>query len=274
MEVRLIGTRYATGIIMVYLLISLIFLILFTQLILHPLFLAFFIGCILFCFYRGVKDLKYYYLITGIPTSKVRSLAIGLSEVKGIIHPFTQKLISPFSKQECVLYKYIVEEYRRSHRSSYWVPVKVELKSVPFYLVDDTGRVLVDPRGAELDLDPSYRATSPFTYEIEDFLRSIGVSTTFLFFPKKLRVTEYCIPINSELYVLGYVGDNPYIEEATTVLGHEDLMVQKMEKEPFYLSTKSEKDLVKKLKRRAILTLSMGTAALSGLLYAVLIFFI
>lgn len=240
-----------------------------------PFYLISFLAFNFLCFYLGFRAFKYYHLIIGIPTSKVRSLAIGLSEVKGIVHPFTDKLVAPFSRKECVLYKYMVEEYREGGRSSHWATVKEELKSIPFYLADETGKVLVDPRGAVLDVDPSYRATSPFPYDVENYLRSVGVSTTTLFlFPKKLRITEYCIPLNSELYVLGYVGDNPYKEEASAVFGHEDLMIQKHESEPFYLSTKSEKELVKKMRNEAIICLSAGVLGLSVLLYDVLILFL
>src|SRR3989442_7552860 len=57
--------------------------------------------------------------------------------------------------------------------SSEWVKVADESLHVPFYLDDNTGRVLVDPRGAEMDIvhgrcyRPDRRRSEEHTSELQ-----------------------------------------------------------------------------------------------------------
>ncbi|MFH1770987.1 MAG: hypothetical protein ABH828_05545 [archaeon] len=90
-------------------------------------------------------------MIENIPTSKIRSIAMGLVEIKGIAEPFRKKLLkSPFSEKDCVYYRYTVEEYRSSGKNSRWVTIASGQSNDFFNLTDDTGTVLVDPKGAEV----------------------------------------------------------------------------------------------------------------------------
>ncbi len=64
--------------------------------------------------------------LANLPTSKARSAAVGLSEFRGVARPCEDDPDDP------------ILQFRSS-----------KLRSVPFYLKDGTGRILVDPRGAE-----------------------------------------------------------------------------------------------------------------------------
>ena len=98
-------------------------------------------------------------LVQDVPTAKIRSLALGLAEIKGEIAA-RQTVRAPFSGAECVYYHYTI--YRRVTRQG---RPGQELrsagsgqKSVPFEVRDETGGVLVDPRGAEIERPAARRA--------------------------------------------------------------------------------------------------------------------
>ncbi|MDD5086676.1 MAG: hypothetical protein PHV16_02895, partial [Candidatus Nanoarchaeia archaeon] len=56
-----------------------------------------------FLFWEGIKTLKHKRLIENIPTSKIRSLAMGLVEIYGEVVPaYKEVLKSPFSNKDCV----------------------------------------------------------------------------------------------------------------------------------------------------------------------------
>ncbi|NIA04031.1 MAG: hypothetical protein GWP09_01645, partial [Nitrospiraceae bacterium] len=105
-------------------------------------------------FILGFKKMHRYQLVADTPTSKVRSIAMGLVEVKGEAEA-KQYLKSPFSKDSCIYYKYKIYEYSEhlSHddngKTYSWDPVGSGEKRVPFFLKDATGSVLIDPTKAE-----------------------------------------------------------------------------------------------------------------------------
>nr|MBN2277559.1 hypothetical protein [candidate division Zixibacteria bacterium] len=106
----------------------------------------------------GFFKLKTYLIIKDTPRSKIRSMAMGIVEIHGTIACFENNLIkTPFSKTDCVYYKYEIEEYRqhtsgsgKNRRTEHrWDTVAWGDKGIPFMAKDDTGEVYVDPHGAE-----------------------------------------------------------------------------------------------------------------------------
>jgi hypothetical protein len=88
----------------------------------------------------------------------------------------------------------------------------------PFFLDDNTGKVMVDPRGADLDLHRDFQqefCDSFFTTkeEVPPNVRMIlsrhGISTT-----NRIKVEEFCIKPKNALFVLGTLGENPGLELA------------------------------------------------------------
>jgi hypothetical protein len=87
---------------------------------------------------------------------------------------------------------------------------------LPFFLDDHTGRVLVDPRGADLDIhcdfreefsDALFTTKDPPPGNVRAFLARHGVDTE-----NKIKVEEYCIKPKNSLFILGSLADNPGIE--------------------------------------------------------------
>lgn len=152
----------------------------------------------------GLDCLRQKRLIEDTPTSKVRSAAMGLVELSGQAVPRTM-LKAPCTGRECCWWYCRVQEYKRSGKNSRWVTVKELGSPELFYLRDSTGRVLVDPQGAELivpetviPLDSGTRA------QLEPAFAAWGLSSSSWFgFDKKMRVQEQAIIPAAELYVLG-----------------------------------------------------------------------
>ena len=228
--------------------------------------IGFFVG--VYFFFKGFKWLKQKKIIENIPTSKIRSIAMGLVEIFGEIIPTKkQTILSPFSNKKCVYYKYTIEEYRRTGKHSHWVTVKKEEQSVPFYIKDETGKVLIDPNGAKVDIPKDFEYNShlmkspPMT--VKNFLSQNNFSHSFLGFNKTMRYREYFIGPGEKLYVMGTAGDNPYVKDATGSKNEEDIMIQKgNNKQFYYISDKSEHEVLKNFKWKVFGGL-IGGAALS-----------
>lgn len=121
-------------------------------------------------------------VIEDTPTSKVRSVAMGFAELKGVAQP-SILLTSPYSNFPCLFYRYKVEVEVNTGRSRTRKIVKEGQSGTPFYLDDGTGKILVSPRRAEFRLTNSNQAVDGD--EI---------------------ITEWCIMAGAQLYVAGTVG--------------------------------------------------------------------
>jgi len=105
-------------------------------------------GVALLLFWYGFYFLRLRRQIEDTPTSKVRSIAMGMVEVKGAaIRSYA--LISPISSTPCVFYR--LTRYRRDNRNKQWRVSSVSSSdNVPFLLQDETGRVEIDPTGCHV----------------------------------------------------------------------------------------------------------------------------
>jgi hypothetical protein len=115
----------------------------------HLGFLAFRYGLLpalfaLVCFIGAFQVLRWKRRIENTPTSRVRSMAMGVVEVHGRARR-KYALVSPMTQMACVWYRLF--RYRRGNKG--WQLTSVTSSgSVPFWLDDGTGRVLIEPRGA------------------------------------------------------------------------------------------------------------------------------
>jgi hypothetical protein len=130
-------------------------------------------------FIKGFKMLWAGRVVQNTPTSKIRSLAVGLVEISGTALQ-QYKLLAPFSKVRCVYYHSILQQWRRSHNSGKWVTIGEYVSNFPFFVQDDTAAVLVDPQGAQTEL--------PLIMDQRD---------------GDLRYREYVIPQRAKVYILG-----------------------------------------------------------------------
>jgi hypothetical protein len=186
----------------------------------------------IYLFVRGFRLLQRRHLILNTPVSKIRSASMGMVELSGLaVGPYT--MVAPITGRACYFHRTMVWEWKREGRSSKWVKVAAECKHVPFFLDDNTGKIMIDPRGADLDLHRDFQeqfCDSFFTTKeeapsnVRDFLLRHGVSTT-----NKIKVEECCIKPKNALFLLGTLDDNPgleltpepiYDDEFTTLSGN------------------------------------------------------
>lgn len=64
-----------------------------------------------------------------------------------------ESLQAPLTGRRCVYYVALVEERRQSGKSHHWVVRIRETRGVPFVIDDGTGRALVDPTQAQIDVE-------------------------------------------------------------------------------------------------------------------------
>lgn len=108
-------------------------------------------GCGLYWFLDGFRVYRKYQVLANTPESRIRSLAMGLVEIRGRTSG-DETLISPLSHAPCFLYKVEIERWETYRGRGRWSPYWTDTRAVKFYIADATGKVLVDPRAAEYDL--------------------------------------------------------------------------------------------------------------------------
>jgi hypothetical protein len=170
-------------------------------------------------FIYGFRLLLRRRLILDTPFSKIRSASMGMVELSGLaVGPYT--MVAPITTRPCYYYRTYVWEWKQSGKNKEWVKVAAECMHVPFFLDDNTGRVLIDPRGADLDLHRDFQQefNSSFFSSRDDapanvcsFLARHGIATS-----NKIKVEEYCIKPKNALFVLGTLAENPGLEVAPT----------------------------------------------------------
>ena len=236
------------------------------------------LGFGIYLFYNGFRWFWEKRLIENTPTSKIRSMAMGLAEVYGEVFPAEKQILkSPLADKDCVYYRFKIEEYRQSKDSSYWATIKKGEQRVKFYLKDSTGSVLVDPEKAKIEIPADYTAESgvgkPPAKIVQSFLSTQKISYKgILGFNRRLRYTEYYIAPKDKLYIMGTAGDNPYVEEATAQKSEEDMMIQKG-KSFYYISDKPEKDVLKSYKWKVIAGLWGGSGLILFCLFIIFWYF-
>jgi hypothetical protein len=169
----------------------------------------------LYLFYRGFRLLQRTRLILNTPQSKIRSASMGLVEINGLATgPYS--INSPFKQISCYYYRSTAWQYQQRGKNSEWVKVAEESLHVPFYIDDGSGKLLVDPTGAEMDLhcdmheeyNRSVLLSGPeMPGSVYTFLSRHGVDSS-----RRIKVEERCIRPNNPLFVLGTLSQNPGID--------------------------------------------------------------
>ncbi len=106
--------------------------------------------------WRAHRFLNNARIVEDIPTSTARSAHQGYVELEGAGRPVDgAPLVAPLSSLPCLWYRYKVEEQvtvhdHRGRSTTHWRTVEQGESHETFWLEDDTGRVLIDPDGAEI----------------------------------------------------------------------------------------------------------------------------
>ncbi|MDT8441575.1 MAG: GIDE domain-containing protein [Desulfuromonadales bacterium] len=145
------------------------------------------------CLWGGFHSLKLKRRIENTPTSRIRSIAMGMVEVHGRARR-QYAVVAPMTQAPCVWYR--LRRYRKDSRNRWRKIREIDSSHVPFLIDDGTGRVTVAPQ----------RAT------VRARVRQTGypgqASLTFSAFNDRLdsdeKWIEDVIPEGTSVYVLGY----------------------------------------------------------------------
>jgi len=152
----------------------------------------------------GLRTWQKKRLMENTPCSKVRSAAMGRVEITGVARP-ARPMQALLTQKPCCWWRYRVQEYRKQGKSKNWVTLATFESPEPFYIEDETGRVLVDPTQAEIYLPhtiyPYKELPQPHAQE-QLIARGVSVNSWFGF-DKKIRVIENRIDELWPVYVFG-----------------------------------------------------------------------
>ena len=172
----------------------------------------------LYFFVSGFRLLARKRLLLSIPTSKIRSAAMGLVEVNGMAAgPYTMS--APITGKSCFLYHTTVWQQREG-KNVEWDKIADETLHLPFFIDDSTGRLLVEPLGADLDLHRDFREEYAASFFSSNFSNPDGVPprvTVFLsrygILPaRRLRIEERSIKPEDALFIAGTLTENPGVQ--------------------------------------------------------------
>ena len=201
-------------------------------------------------FYNSLNNLKKKRLFENIPTSKMRSVAMGLVELKGKIEAAESMIKDPFDDKGCVYWSVTIEEYVKRGKSHKWVTRHEANDSASFLLSDDTGSVLVDPRKADMKnvkRDSQYESAPFFSEElpvkIKQYCVQHGVKYTgWLGGKRKMRCRTTYLEPDDQLYIIGSA--RPINEKESVYSKGAKATIDYKKGGHFLISEKSEKELI------------------------------
>lgn len=240
-------------------------------------------------FWRSFRDLRMQRLIQNTPTSRIRSMSMGLAEINGEASPRSE-LTAPFSGRPCAYWQ--VDIATRSRRNG-WTVVHRNASGNPFFLRDETGVALVYPQGA----------TARLNFQVEEECLGLSLPDVYAQYLKEqrpagsalwrlgsLRFRERVLEAGQRVYVLGTAMPRPQavavsmdVEDELEATGTDDrrarrvhsldhetqAVIRRGENESTYvISQQSERELTMQLGLRATAQLIGGPAlTLFGLAY-------
>ncbi len=161
-----------------------------------------------YCGFRAWYGLHKARTIEDIPTSKARSAPQGYVELEGAGKLMDgPPIIAPLSGLPCVWFRYRIEEQvtteHRGHTQTRWQTIDRGVSTEVFWFEDDTGRIAVDPEGA--DVTPKHKDIW-LSRSLSDGINYPAYITSFLAThtgPNPYRFTEERINPNERIYTLG-----------------------------------------------------------------------
>jgi hypothetical protein len=162
-----------------------------------------------FCSWRTWRNVSHIRLIEDTPTAKIRSAHQGYVELEGTGRLMDgPPIIAKLTGLPCVWFRYKIEQqvktHYKGHTQTRWEVIDKGESAETFWLEDETGRVVIDPEGA--DITPrhkdSWRSSSMLGGPLR---RPASVSSFFTSNTGSgsYRLTEERINSGERLYALG-----------------------------------------------------------------------
>ncbi len=204
----------------------------------------------LYMFYNSLKNLKLKRLIENVPTSKMRSVAMGLVELKGKIEVSDKVLEDPFDKKKCVFWRVHIEERVKRGKHGRWITRHKAKGQVPFFISDESGSVLIKLEGANMDdvkRDSQYETALLFSdklpLNVRNYCNKNRIRFRGLFGGKKrMRCRVTYLEPNNNIYVLGHA--RPLLQKEIKNSKSVTAVIEMVNNSIFIVSDKSEKELI------------------------------
>ena len=157
-------------------------------------------GSGIYFFFRGFALLRRKRFIQDVPQSTIRGASLGLVEISGKVEgPYT--IIAPLSERDCFYYRTIA--WTGGERA--WHKAAEESLSAPFFLDDGTGKLMIDARGAQVELPSAF--SEEYSSGVPDyaqrFLSRHGVASGFA-----VKLEEYVVRQGDTLFAMGTLREN------------------------------------------------------------------
>jgi hypothetical protein len=248
----------------------------------------------LFLVYYGFRKWQQMRLIQDTPTEKVRSAAVGRTELSGVGKSIdgVGTIPQPFADGECLVATYEIEEWEEDHdpddagSDGHWQTLDSGTLFVPFELDDGTGAMRVEPEAdATFDISEEYRtrirvrprrdppaAVAAFIDRQnadggDGGLFDLDLGDVPVESSEKRRYTQEVIPPGEELYLLG--GVRP--RDGAGGTNAERLVLGRDEgSDEFIISDKSQDELVSSYRWIAPGSIVAGLALSAVMLYLLL----
>ncbi|MBI3270805.1 MAG: hypothetical protein HYZ53_17515 [Planctomycetes bacterium] len=227
--------------------------------------------------FEALEFHRRYRLISLLPTSTISSLQEGLREIKGRIVPLSL-LKAPLTQRPCVYHQFRVDaKYPGLRKKDVWKTINSGGEGVPFLVDDGSGRILVSPEGAVMEVedekllstDGYERATPEARLEI---LGRMGLSAAEEREALgRIRCGEILLAPGDMMYALGQVSkiaDQP--EDGLRPEGVK-FVVRRAGLSEFVLSNRSERAVLEVLAERRSYNLLI--AGICGVAVAVVLVF-
>jgi hypothetical protein len=105
----------------------------------------------LWTFFKGFKVFREYKVIEDTPRIPIRSVPMGLVRIHGTAQ-VDQPVPSPVTHTPCCLYKVEIQRWKIEKNSGSWTHLRTDVDGPNFFLADNTGKIRIDGKCAELDL--------------------------------------------------------------------------------------------------------------------------
>lgn len=161
-------------------------------------------------FLLGFRLLARQRFLLTLSSARINSAARGLVEVSGVATgPCTT--VAPITGEPCFLYHTTAWQQQDDAKNE-WKKVAEETLNLPFFIADTTGQLLIQSRGADLELHPRFRGEyTPSLFDSNDVPVSVSVflSRNGIAPDRNFCIEERLIRAEDALFVAGTLTENP-----------------------------------------------------------------
>jgi hypothetical protein len=166
-------------------------------------------------FFRGQHLAARRWSLEHAPASTVIDASLGAVAISGMVTgPYT--LTAPLSGKPCFFYQATAWQQTQPRGNQQWHKVAEETLHLPFFLEDTTGRLLVEPFGAELDLraDICQEFGTSLAVSSEDAIPpriSVFLARHGVVSGHPIRIEERTLQPERPIFIAGTLMENPGI---------------------------------------------------------------